>query len=170
MLADVVQALVDCRRRIKRLEAELELAKAERKHLEEIDLPPLFLAAKTSSFTLADTGVIATKSLFAYIRLAKEGPKRLATLAWLEQVGENDAIKAKLTAEWSRGEIEIARKAYEALAKDGSAKVDLAEDIHWTTLQSIVLERVKRGDVVPLDEIGATVGDHVTITREPALR
>jgi hypothetical protein len=167
MLAEAVQALVDCRAKIKRLEGELELAKAEKKRLEEIDLPPIFLQARTGSFTDSDTGVVASKSLFAYARLAKDGPQRLRLLKWLEDVGEQDAIKAKLSAEWSRGEIEIARKAYEQIAKDQSAKVDFREDVHWAQLQSIILERVKRGEIVPLDEIGATVGDHVTITREP---
>jgi hypothetical protein len=118
-------------------------------------------------FTDSETGTTATKSLFAFARLAKDGPKRIAMLKWLEDVGEQDSIKAKLTAEWSRGEIEIARKAYEQLAKDQSARIDFSEDVHWATLQSIVLERVRRGEIVPLDEIGATVGDHVTITREP---
>jgi len=89
--------------------------------------------------------------------------QELRSLGYRESAGANEPG-------WfvrGRGEIEIARKAYEQIAKDQSAKVDFREDVHWAQLQSIILERVKRGEIVPLDEIGATVGDHVTITREP---
>lgn len=167
ILADAVQALVDVRVKIARLEGELELAKAEKKRLEEIDLPPMFLAQRTSQFTDDVTGARATKSLFAYARLAAEGPKRTAMLGWLEKIGEQDVIKAQLRAQWGKGEYEIAKAAFDQLSKDKTAIINFEETVHWASLQSIILERVKRGEIVPLDDIGATIGDHVTITREP---
>jgi len=164
--AQAVQALVDCRDKIARLEQELTEAKAEKKDLEELILPPMFLQAGINSVELA-TGTKATKRLFAYARLAKEGPKRHAMLAWLVKVGEQDVIKPTLRVEWTRGEYAVAKAVYEQLKRDNSARISFEEVIAWKSLESIVLERVTRGDVVPLDEIGATVGDHVVITRNP---
>jgi hypothetical protein len=166
--AEAVQALVDCREKISRLEAELVEAKQERKDLEERVLPPLFLQARVQSIELPSKAR-AVKSLFAYARLAKEGPKRAAMLDWLSKVGEQDAIKATLVGKWGRGEYEIAQKAYEQLRKDNTVDLTFSEQVEWKQLESIVLNHVKRGDVVPLDDIGATVGDHVTITRNPVI-
>jgi len=165
--AEGAQALVAVRERISRLEHELEEAKAERKDLEEIVLPPIFLQAGNLRALELANGARAVKSLFAYARLAKSGPKRLAMLDWLVKVGEKDVIKPTLAVEWGRGEYEIAKKVYEDLRKSNSAKIYFEERVQWKSLESIILERVKRGEHVPLDDIGATVGDHVTITVNP---
>jgi hypothetical protein len=167
-LADGIQALINVRNKIDRLERELEEAKAERERLELLELPPIFLAARAVSHEL-DNGAKATKSLHAYARLAKGGPKRLACLDWLSEIGEQDAIKATLTGQWGRGEIEIAKAAYDQLRRDNSARVTFDEKVDWQTLQAIVLREVKSGKIVPLDEIGATIGDRVTITRNPTI-
>ena len=166
--AEAVEALVKVRERIEQLKIELEEAKAERKDLEEMVLPPLFLQARVNAVELPN-GARALKSLFSYARLAKDGPKRKAMLDWLQEIGEEGVIKATLSAEWGRGEYDIAKKVYEQLRGDNSAIVTLDETVPWKSLEAIVLARVKRGDIVPLDQIGATVGDHVTITRNPTL-
>jgi hypothetical protein len=165
--AEAVQALLKARERVERATLELEAAKAERKELEEVVLPPLFLQAGLSAVDLPN-GARATKSQFSWARLAKPGdPKRQRMIDWLTEVGEQDAIKATVTGIWSRGDYEQAKAAYDQLKQDDSAVVLLEEDVHWKQLERIVLEKVKSGLAVPLSEINATFGDHVTITRNP---
>src|SRR5215468_10641254 len=124
--AEGVQALVEVREKIERLERELVEAKQERKDLEELVLPPIFLQAKQTIVGLPN-GTQAKKSLFAYARLAKDGPKRHAMLDWLVAVGEQDVIKPTLAVEWGRGEYEVAKKVYEDLRKSNSAKIYFEE-------------------------------------------
>lgn len=165
--AEAVSALIKARERVERATLELEAAKAERKELEEVVLPPLFLQAGISALDLPN-GARATKSQFAWARLANPGdPKRQRMLDWLTEVGEQDAIKATVTGLWSKGDYEQAKHGYELLKKDDSAVVLMNEDVHWRTLERIVLEQVRSGVAVPLSEINATFGDHVTITRNP---
>lgn len=166
--AEGARALIRSRARVEAAELELENAKAERKELEETILPPIFLQAGLASVDLPN-GARATKSQFAWARLARPGdPKRQRLLSWLEEVGEQDAIKMKLTAEWSRGNYDEARQAIAASTKlYPNARVMTDEDVHWKQLERIVLEKVKGGLAVPLSEINATFGDHVTITRNP---
>lgn len=167
--AEAVQALIDCRARIARLESELEEAKAERKDLEERVLPPLFLQAGVHALELPGSKARAVKSMFAYARLAKEGPKRAAMLDWLVKIGEQDAIKATLVAKWGRGEYDTAKRVFDQIRQDNSVDLTFGENVEWKQLESIVLTRAKRGDPVPFDNIGASVGDHVTITRNPVV-
>lgn len=164
--SDGVKALIAVRDKIARLEIELDEAKAEKLRLERIELPPLFLAARVVKIELPN-GAQAKKDQYAYARLAKSGPARQAMLDWLVSVREDDAIKAVVTASWGKGEYEVAKVFYESIRRDARAKVTLEEDVHWRSLERIVLEQVKRGAAVPLDEIGATFGDHVTITKNP---
>lgn len=165
--AEAVRALLKSRERVERATLELEAAKAERKELEEVVLPPIFLQAGLKSLDLPN-GARATKSPFVWARLAPMGdPKRQAMLDWLTEVGEQDAVKATVTGMWSKGDYELAKQAYEILKKDDSAVVLLDEDVHWKTLEKIVLEKVTGGIAVPLSQINATFGDHVTIVRNP---
>lgn len=164
--AEGVQALIKARERVERATAELEAAKAERKELEEVILPPLFFAAGIGSLSLPN-GARATKSQFVWARLAPHGdPKRAALIKWLRSVGEQDALKATLTAQWGYGDYDTAVEAQGQLAGlYPQIPVVLEESIQWKSLESIVLDKVKSGLAVPLSEINATFGDHVTITR-----
>lgn len=164
---ETVEALLKCIDRIARLEIELEQAKAERKELEEVTLPPMFLQERVGSIDLTN-GARATKNQYAYARLAKVGdPRRQAMLDWLRKVGEQDAIKATLVAKWGTGDYETAQQFHKAIVQAGDADVNFGEDVHWKTLESIVMQKIRAGLEVPLTDINATFGDRVTIVRYP---
>lgn len=166
--SEAVQALIKARDRVERAALELEAAKAERKELEEIVLPPIFLQAGISTVELSN-GAKATKTQFVWARLAPAGdPKRGAMLKWLHDVGEQDAVKATLTAHWGYGDYKQAKVVFNSIQQAyPNAVATLDESVQWKMLERIVLEKVKTGEPVPLTEINATFGDHVTITRNP---
>jgi hypothetical protein len=164
--SEAVQKLLDAEHRVKLLEVELENAKAEQKELERKVLPPLFLQNRVSAVDL-DSGARAVKSMYSYARLAKEGPKRVAMLNWLVSIGEQDSIKPTLTMQWGRGDWEVSQKMLEIAKKDETARVTFEETVQWKSLESYVLREVKKGSIVPLDEIGAEIGDQVKITKHP---
>ena len=159
-----VAALEKNAQRIALAKLELEAANAEKRELERVILPPLFLAARSKSFTL-DNGTRATKRIGCFGRFPDDEPMRSASIKFLRAVGHESAIKTQLTATWGKGDYPIAVKALEHLSKDKSCVAVLKEDVHWATYQNIILEEVKAGRPVPLDEIKAEVYDEVTITK-----
>jgi hypothetical protein len=173
--AEGVETLLKAQRRVELANIELEAAKLEVRELQETILPPIFVQARMITFE-GMNGVKAKKDLFSYARLPKQDPdedspeskQRKAMIDWLVAVGQKDAIKGTLVAQWGRGEYEQAQAEYLRLKQLESAAVFLTETVHWRTLENIVLAEVKRGTVVPLEEIGARVGDRVTITRNPS--
>lgn len=169
-----VEELIKAKALVEELEDKLEAAKARVKELQEVLLPPIFLQARQSKVEVADglfKGAQASTKPYAFARLAKEGPQRDAMLKWLGEIGEENSLTAELTAKWPKGQIEIARKILsemQAMPNLG-ATLRLTEDIHWATLEGIVLRAATGGKVVPFDEIGATFGQKVTITKQPAI-
>lgn len=78
---------------------------------------------------------------------------------WLVEHNYGDLIKTGLTVEFTRGEH---NKAY-ALAEElheqmPDKKINVTDDIHHMTYTAFIKERIKAGDKLPLDLLGATVG------------
>lgn len=94
--------------------------------------------------------------------------RRQRAFDWLEQNGDGDIIKRVITVELGRGSEKKAAAVRKALTK---LKVDefVSEkmDVPWGTLTAWLKEQIeKRGRVVPLETLGASVGQVVKV--EPA--
>lgn len=94
--------------------------------------------------------------------------RRQRAFDWLEHNGDGDIIKRVITIELGRGSEKKAAAVRKALTK---LKVDEFTtekmDVPWTTLTAWLREQIeKRGRVVPLDTLGASVGQVVKV--EPA--
>lgn len=163
-LPEAIEALEEAARREERAIDELAAAKAARRNLERVVLPPLFSAARQKKFVHED-GTQAIKTLGSHARWPKDETQRQHALAFLEETGNLDALKTVVSGSWGRGEYEIAKLAYEELKKSNSAKITMTEDIHWKTYENIILETFKAGKVaIPFEEIGVEVFDEVKLT------
>lgn len=163
---DAVEMLLAAERRVANAQAELKEAEKAQQNLERLILPPLFLQHRQIKVVL-ENGAIATKSMWSHARFPKDEPQRGAMVKWLIEIGEQDCIKPTLTMQWSKGDYEIAQKMVEIARKDATARITFEETAHWKSLEAYVLREVKKGNPVPLDAIGAEVGDHVKITKQP---
>lgn len=84
---------------------------------------------------------------------------RARAVDWLVEHEYGDLIKSGLTVEFTRGEHNVAVSAAESLKEQfPGKKVDLRDDIHHMTYTAFIKERLRAGDQLPLDLLGATVG------------
>lgn len=76
--------------------------------------------------------------------------KRPAAFDWLASVECDGIIKTKVGAEFGKGEIDDANKAYKALIEAG-VNASMDRNIHPMTLNAFVKERLENGEAIPLD-------------------
>lgn len=100
----------------------------------------------------------------ANIDVGWEPDRKDRAFEWLDREGHGDLVKTIITVELGRGTARIVRAVCAALKK---LKVDytMNRGVPWNTLTALVKEIVedKAQPMPPLDVLGATVGDVVTI-------
>jgi hypothetical protein len=92
--------------------------------------------------------------------------RRQAAFDWLEKNGHGSLVKVNVTVSFGKSELEKAREL-ETLIRGWSNEhtPELSMDVHWGTLTSFVKEQVTKGEVVPLETLGAEVGRIAVINR-----
>jgi hypothetical protein len=155
--------LRDARQRVDDLEETLKQAKALATQLETKELPDLFSQAKTKAIEVEAEGnnpaFSARKSPYYKAVLPEEsGPG----LTWLEDNGHGDIVKAVYTVKLPRGTEEMS-KALKDFLEEGLYEYELKETVPWTTLTAFVKEQIEKGEKLPLEPLGAFVGEIVKI-------
>lgn len=80
-------------------------------------------------------------------------------VSWLVDHNYGDLIKTGLTVEFTRGEHNVAISLAEELHEKLPAnKIAVKDDVHHMTYTAFIKERMRAGDVLPLDLLGATTG------------
>ena len=135
------------------LEAELKAKQAEIRRLEEEVIPDIMTQAGTTEFRTND-GLSVEILQKIYGSLPKDDTKRSAALAEVIKAGGQSIIKNTLSAQFEKGQSARAVAAQKALA-DLDVAALLKEDIHHSTYAAWINERVKNGEAVDLDALGA---------------
>lgn len=161
-LSKLIEAAAETQKVIEFHEEALKAAKAELHNITTKSLPDMLAAAKTTSHT-TDAGVKVEIKDFINASLPKEEDKRSKALAWLNENGAGDIIKTQIEVSLGKGEHNIAGAVVAELEKLGVAFTK-DEGVHPQTLAAFIRERLKAGQDVDLETLGAFAGRHAKIT------
>lgn len=163
LLKDKCQMAVDLMEAIEGYEAATKAAKAQLQQLRTVDIPEAMTNAGVGSIFSLLSGEKIELSQFVMGSLPKEeGPRDLAFKALIQHGGES-LIKTKISAAFPKGQSHAAEQAAQAL-KDLGVDVDVEPSVHPSSLQSFVRDALKKGEELPLETLGLSVGTVAKIT------
>lgn len=160
--------LLELERTIKKTEERLDELKQQKFELEQRTLPDLMDAAKVDRIGLSGAGVDVVVKPYYKASIPEEHAEEAAY--WLDQNGHGDLMKTILSVEFTTGEnehvanVETLIRSYFRGRNDIQREPIKKQTVHWKTLTSFVKEQLTRGEVIPLDILGATVGRVAKIT------
>lgn len=154
----------------KRLEDEIAALDERKKclsgELNEIlqrELPDLFAEVGVDEIGLPDGTKYVIKD-FVSGSLPKGEFEKEAAIAWIEQNGGAETIKATVNLSFGKSEYERAKAVARDLAEQGfEPSTDLG--MHPSTLQAFVREKLKNGEEVPTELLGVYVGRRAKIVK-----
>ena len=135
-----------------------------RKQLNELrfnQLPSLMLEAGLASFRLTDNSTVTVDD-YVQGSLPKEPVQRASAISVLEAAGGEALIKNQVIAHFDKKEhnkaLSIAREL-----QDRGLDVRVQQDVHHSTLQAFVREKLKRGEELAWEKLGIFVGRRATV-------
>jgi hypothetical protein len=161
--------LLEVESRIIDAEEELRALKSERNDITMRQMPEVFDEVGTDHIGIPGAGVDLVLQPYYSASLPRDDLERQeAGFRWLEENGHGDLIKATVTIEFTRSEIEKARELAEKVQDllGDERSVGIVTSVHWQTLTAFVREQIEKYNaVLPLDVLGATVGRVVKIKK-----
>ena len=155
----VANDIADTDQEINKIEDELKKKKDYKKHLSENVLPNLFAEVGLSELKLADGRHLKVGN---YYGSSIKADKKEAAYTWLRNNGFGDLIKNQVSCSFGRDEDEKARGLIETLDEQGYQSSQ-REWVEPSTLRAFVREQHEAGNKVPMDLLGAYVGQKTTI-------
>ena len=150
-MASLARALVDADGSVEQAELNLKEAKERARVLREETIPSAMQELGLEELKL-DTGEKLTvkQDVYASIPTAQKD----AAFQWLEDNGFGGLIKVEVTADYRKGEAEVAMALYKELQERG-LQVEFGQSVHAQTLKAFLREQLAAGANVPLDLFGA---------------
>ena len=158
-IGSVANDIADTDKEISGIEEQLKKKKDYKKHLSENVLPNLFAEVGLSELKLADGRLIKVGNYYgASIKEDKKQP----AFTWLRDNGFGDMIKNQVSCSFGRNEDEKARGLIDTLNEQGyqSSQREWGEP---STLRAFIREQHEAGKQLPMDLLGAYVGQKTTI-------
>lgn len=147
---------LDLEMRIATGETQLDLLRKELNELRFAYLPDLMLEAGLSSFALEDGSSVKVED-YVQGSLPKDKQNRATAIAVLEAHGGEALIRNQVIADFEKKEhnkaLSIAREL-----EDRGLHVRVQQDVHHSTLQAFVREKMKAGEKMPYEQLGIFVG------------
>lgn len=164
---------------IAEMEIEIERLKELRKKICMVDLPKAMQEIGQDKIGLPEFNVDLVLRPYFHANIKAEWPEeqRKEAFDWLENSGNGDLVKTTMTMTFGRTELWKARwivgiiRTVRKYVMTGDPDVpDIPEpEIHmgvaWNTLTAFVKEQITKGEKLPLDILGATVGNIVEIKK-----
>ena len=144
---------------INEIKEQLKKKEDYRKKLSEEVLPSLFAEVGLSELKLADGRLIAVKD---YYGASIKPEKRAMAYAWLRNNGFGDLVKNQVSCSFGRNEDEKARGLSQYLDEQGY-EASQREWVEPSTLRAFIREQHEAGKKLPMDLLGAYVGQKTTI-------
>lgn len=151
----LAETLLNVRKTVADLEAQLTAAKLEQARLEQEDLPDLMMELELTSFKM-DNG--ASVEVVPDVQCGISEERRVNAHRWLTENSFGGIIKTGVSVEFEKGKLEEA----EALAEQIGGIVK--ESVHPATLKSFVKEQLAAGRAIPFDLFGIRPFNKVKIT------
>ena len=155
----VANDVADTDQEIQDLEDKLKVKKDYKKHLSENVLPNLFAEVGLSELKLADGRHLKVGN---YYGASIKDAKKEAAFAWLRNKGHGDLIKNQVSCSFGRDEDEKARGLISTLNEKGYPSSQ-REWVEPSTLRAFIREQHEAGKELPMDLLGAFVGQKTTI-------
>ena len=130
-----------------------------KKQLSENVLPNLFAEVGLSELKLADGRLIKIGN---YYGASIKEDKKQAAYSWLRNNGFGDLIKNQVSCSFGRDEDEKARGLIQTLDEQGYQSSQ-REWVEPSTLRAFIREQHEAGNALPMDLLGAFVGQKTTI-------
>ena len=158
-IGSVANDIADTDKEIGDIEEQLKKKKDYKKHLSENVLPNLFAEVGLSELKLADGRLIKVGN---YYGASIKEDKKQAAYIWLRNNGFGDLIKNQVSCSFGRNEDEKARGLIETLNEQGYQSSQ-REWVEPSTLRAFIREQHEAGKQLPMDLLGAYVGQKTTI-------
>ena len=157
----VANDIADTDKEISDIEKELKKKKDYKKHLSENVLPNLFAEVGLSELKLADGRLIKVGN---YYGASIKDDKKESAFNWFRNNGFGDLIKNQVSCSFGRNEDEKARGLLSHLSDQGYQSSQ-REWVEPSTLRAFVREQHEAGNKLPMDLLGAYVGQKTTIKK-----
>ena len=158
-IGSVANDIADTDQEISNIEEQLKKKKDYKKHLSENVLPNLFAEVGLSELKLADGRLIKVGN---YYGASKKEDKKQPAFTWLRDNGFGDMIKNQVSCSFGRNEDEKARGLIDTLNEKGYQSSQ-REWVEPSTLRAFIREQHEAGSQLPMDLLGAYVGQKTTI-------
>lgn len=155
----VANDVADTDKEIADLEEQLKKKKDYKKHLAENVLPNLFSEVGLSELKLADGRHLKVSN---YYGASIKEEKKQAAFNWLRDNGFGDLIKNQVSCSFGRNEDEKAKSLIDNLQSLGYQSMQ-REWVEPSTLRAFIREQHEAGKQLPMDLLGAFVGQKTTI-------
>jgi hypothetical protein len=159
-LADLCKKMLRLDVEINRAEEAVKELKAQRRELNEIAIPDIFLDMGLSEIKLEDEHGLGIKKVSVSKAYSASIPKDRWDEAkqWLVEQEEDAMIKTKVTADFGKGRAETENSIkLMTFLKNGNVWYDVKESVHPMTLKSFVKQRLEGGKALPMDLFGVHV-------------
>ena len=156
---------------IKTLEKLVEKKKERRQELKMREIPKFFdEVLKTDHLGVPDANVDIVVEPYYHANIKSDWPEeqRMKGFDWLEKNDHGEIVAVIVSAKFSRGELKLAREMESLIrtSKFGNSHPPTLEmSTPWNTLTAAVKNMVEKGEKVPLELLGATVGRAATIKK-----
>jgi hypothetical protein len=170
-LTELGQELLDVDTAISSLESQLKERKERRQALVMRELPDYMTKIGQDRIGLEASGVDLVREAYYHANIAAdwEPEKRETAFQWLTDNGHEDLIKTTFTMQFPRKmyavavwlKKEVAKLKFPGKTKKGDIEMPEAVvtlGVPWNTLTAFVKEQIEKGEALPLETLGATVG------------
>ena len=160
-VAALARTIRDKEAKISDLEQTLKEEKKALIKLTDEEMPSMLAEIGMSSFALDDGSTVEVKQTYGASILVDKRPE---AYEWLRDNGYDDIIKNTVACQFGRGEDDQA-SAFAAFAQQQGYVPDQKTEVHPPTLRAFVKERCEAGEDVPMELVGAWVGQRAGIKR-----
>ena len=155
----VATDVADTQKEIQDLEDKLKVKKDYKKHLSESVLPGLFTEVGLSELKLQDGRHVKVSNFYG---ASIKDENKEAAFKWLRDNGFGDLIKNQVSCSFGMDEDEKARGLINTLSEKGYQSSQ-REWVEPSTLRAFIREQHEAGRQLPMDLLGAYVGQKTTI-------
>lgn len=165
------QRMVEQRQRVEDLKEQLRVANIELYETETRTLPDLFAEIGTDRIGLPEAGVDVVVKPHVHANIKADWPEeqREAGYAHLEAVGGGDLVRNEVVVIFPRGHFDELQEWMDRVSKLNlpfdPPDMGVQKTVPWNTLTAFVKEQIKRGTVLDLEKLGATVGSVASIQK-----
>ena len=158
-IAILCRSQIEAETKVKNLEEELKLSKANLKQISEVDIPEALAECGLSELKLTDGQKISVQTYYS-ASIPKD--KINDALDWLRDNGHGDLIKNTVSIDYGKGEDNVAADMKQKLREAGQSFTDKT-GVHPQTLKAFAREQTESGKNLPLDLLGVYIGQKTVI-------